>query len=79
MLGQRLRLWPVIKPTLAQVFTRPAPVAHSYRMGLVTQMYQDLISVGPDICHRGCAYTVVQTVQRPGVFTLSLCWVNAQN
>ena len=23
--------------------------------------------VGPAICHRGCAYTVLQTVQRPGV------------
>ena len=22
---------------------------------------------GSDICHRGCAYTVLQTVQRPGV------------
>ena len=25
------------------------------------------IPVGPNICHRGCAYTVLQTVQRPGV------------
>ena len=26
------------------------------------------ISVGTDICHRGCAYTVLQTVQRHGVY-----------
>ena len=25
--------------------------------------------VGPDICHRGCAYTVLQAVQRPGVYS----------
>ena len=25
--------------------------------------------VGPDICHRGCAYTVLQTVQRNGVYS----------
>ena len=25
--------------------------------------YQVRIPVGPDICHRGCAYTVLQTVQ----------------
>ena len=25
--------------------------------------------VGPDICHRGCAYTVLQTVQRPGMYS----------
>ena len=46
---------------------RPAPVAHSYRLGLVTWGYQVRIPVGPDICHRGCAYTVFQTVQRHGV------------
>ena len=25
--------------------------------------------VGPDICHRGCSYTVLQTVQRYGVYS----------
>ena len=45
----------------------PAPMAHSYRLGLVT--YQVRIPVGPDICHRGCAYTVLQTVQRPGAYS----------
>ena len=23
----------------------------------------------PDICHRGCAYTVLQTAQRPGLYS----------
>ena len=39
-----------------------APMAHSYRLGIVARRYQV-----PDICHRGCAYTVLQTVQRHGV------------
>ena len=49
--------------------TGPAPMAHSYRLGLVTWRYQVRIPVGPDICHCGCAYTVLQTVQRPGVYS----------
>ena len=28
-----------------------------------------IILFGPDICHRGCAYTVLQTVQRYGVYS----------
>ena len=44
-------------------------MAHSYRLGLVAWRYQIRISVGPDICHRGCIYTVLQTVQRPGVYS----------
>ena len=46
-------------------------MAHSYRLGLVIWRYQVHIDipVGPDICHRGCAYTVLQTVQRPGVYS----------
>ena len=48
---------------------RPAPMAHSYRLGLVTWGYQVRIPVGTDICHRGCAYTVLQTVQRHGVYS----------
>ena len=44
-------------------------MAHSYRLGLVTWMYQVRIPVGPDICHRGCAYTMFQTVQRHGVYS----------
>ena len=41
----------------------PATMAHSYRLEIVTWRRK----VGPDICHRGCAYTVLQTVQRHGV------------
>ena len=48
---------------------RPAPIAHSYRLGLVTWGYQVRIPVGTDICHRGCAYTVLQNVQRHGVYS----------
>ena len=46
----------------------PAPMAHSYRLGPVTWRYQVRIPIGPDICHRGCAYTVLQTVQMPVVY-----------
>ena len=42
---------------------------HSYRLGLVTWRYHVRIPVGPDICHRGCAYTVLLNVQRPGVYS----------
>ena len=31
--------------------------------------YQVRIPVGPDICYRGCAYTVLQIVQRHGVYS----------
>ena len=41
----------------------------SYRLGIVTCRYQVRILVGPDIYHRGCAYTVLQTVQRHGVYS----------
>ena len=44
-------------------------MAHSYRLVLVTWRYQVRIPVGPDICHRGCAYTVLQTVQRHVVYS----------
>ena len=49
--------------------TGPALMAHSYRLWLVTWWYQFRIPVGPDICHRGCAYTVHQIVQRHGVYS----------
>ena len=45
----------------------PASMARSYRMGLVTWRYQVRIPAGPGICHRGCAYTLPQTVQMRGV------------
>ena len=44
-------------------------MAHSHRLGLVTCGYQVRIPVGADICHRGCAYTVLQTVQRDRVYS----------
>ena len=47
----------------------PAPMAPSYRLGLVTWGYQIRFPVGTDICHRGCAYTELQTVQRHGVYS----------
>ena len=43
-------------------------MAQSYRLGLVAWTYQVRITVGSDICHRGCAYTVLKTVQMPGVY-----------
>ena len=42
-------------------------VSHLYQLGFVTWRYQVQIPVGTDICHCGCAYTLLQTVQRPGV------------
>ena len=50
------------------MYTWPAPMAHSYRLKLVTWMYQVGIHVVLDSCHRGCAYTVLQTVKRYGVY-----------
>ena len=35
----------------------------------VTWGYQVRIPVRMDICHRGCAYTLLQTVQRHGVYS----------
>ena len=47
-------------------------MAHSYRLWLVTWRYQVRIPIGPDICHRGCAYTVLQTIQRPAVYSAAV-------
>ena len=44
-------------------------MAHSYRLGLVTWMYQVRIPVEPIICYRWYAYTVLQTVQISGVYS----------
>ena len=41
----------------------------SYWLGFIIWRYQVQIPVGPDLCHRGCAYTVLQTVQRPEVYS----------
>ena len=51
------------------LIVQPAPMAHSYHLGLVTWRYQVRIPVGPDIYHLGCSYTVLQTVQRHGVYS----------
>ena len=50
-------------------FERPAPMDQSYRLGIVTWGYQVRIPVGTDICHCGCAYTVLQIVKRHGVYS----------
>ena len=44
-------------------------MAHSYRLGLGTWRYQVRIPVRTDICPGGCAYTVLQTAQRHGVYS----------
>ena len=44
-------------------------MAHLCRLGLVTWGYQARIPVRTDICPRGCAYAVLQTVQRHGVYS----------
>ena len=44
-------------------------MAHSYRLGLVTWRYHVRIPVGSDICHRGCAYTLLRTVQMNEVYS----------
>ena len=42
-------------------------MAHSILLCLEAQSYWVQILVGSDVSHRGCAYTVLQTVQRHGV------------
>ena len=42
-------------------------MAHSILLCLETRSYLVLILVGSDVCHRGCACSVLQTVQRHGV------------
>ena len=64
-----MHFWICVIYLLALGRERPAPMALSYRLGLVTWGYQGRIPVGTDICHRGCAYTVLQTVRRHGVYS----------
>ena len=45
-------------------------------LGFVTWRYQARIPIEPDICHRGCAYTVLQTVQRHGVYSAAYSTVH---
>ena len=50
------------------------PATMARLTGFVTWRYQVRIPVRPDLCHRGYAYTVLQTFQRHGVYTLkSFC------
>ena len=42
-------------------------MAHSILMWLETQSYCVQILDGSDVTHRGCTYTVLQTVKRNGV------------
>ena len=46
-------------------------MADSYRLGLAIWRYQVRIPVGPGICYRGFAYTVLRTVQRPSVYSVA--------
>ena len=48
---------------------RPHSLYVSTRAKNVAWRYQVQIPVGPDICHRGCAYAVLQTAQRYGVYS----------
>ena len=43
---------------------------------LVTRRCQVRIPVKPDICHRGCAYIVLQTVQMNGVYSAAYGTLN---
>ena len=54
----------------------PAPMAYSYRLGLVTWRYQVQIRVGPEICHCGGVYTVLRSVQRHGVYSAAFVTVH---
>ena len=47
--------------------TRPSRWPYSILLWLEAQSYWVQILVGSDVSHRGCAYTVLQTVQRHGV------------
>ena len=44
-------------------------MANSYRLAILIWGFQVRITIGSDICHRGCAYTVFQTVQMNGVYS----------
>ena len=51
-------------------YPRPAgPDGSFVSTGACNLVYQVQIPVGTDICHRGCAFTVLQTVQRPAVYS----------
>ena len=51
-------------------------MAHSYRLRLITRRYHARIPVSLDIWHRGCTFTVLQTVQKPGVYIAAYATVH---
>ena len=61
-----LSLWNIL---VSIDFCSAGPDGSFVSSGLVTWRYQVRIPVGPDICRCGCAYTVLQTVQRPGMYS----------
>ena len=50
--------------------TRLTPMAHSIRLWLETRRYCVRFLGGMDVCHRVCAYTVLQNVQIHGVYSV---------
>ena len=50
-------------------------MAHSVRLWLETQRYWVRMAAESDVCHRGCAYTVFQTIQTPAVPFMILCTI----
>ena len=50
-----------------------APMAPSVRLWLETQRYWVRIPVGSNIRQRGCAFTVLETIQKPGQYCLWYC------
>ena len=51
-------------------------MTHSVWLWFETQRLWVRIQVGWDVCHHGCAYTLPQTVQRPGVSVFHLALSN---
>ena len=56
-----------IKLSIPVLYKKPSLIAHSVRLWLQYQRYRVRIPARSDVCHWGCAYTVCQTVQRPGL------------
>ena len=55
----------------------PAPMVHSVRLSHETQRYWVQIPAGSDVCHRGFAYKVLESVNRHGVCS-AVCTVRAE-
>ena len=61
-----LRRWTKVKPILIQ---RLVSVGHDVSTRAFNLEVPGSKAGRPDNCHRGCAYTVIQTVQRLGVYS----------